>query len=143
METAMRMFGRWWVARLLSASIALTTACGGSGDPATPTSPSTGDFFDSAGARLSYAIDRPAGSGPFPGVVIVHEGGAVQKSVYASLGASLAARGFMVLRYDKRGTGQSTGTFTGLAVANSTSLISTLAGDVAAAVRTLQAQSGI
>src|SRR6185295_4128752 len=92
----------------LAMAVALTIACGGGGGAAPGPTPSPqGLFFDSAGARLRYVIDRPAGTGPFPGIVLVHEGGPVVKASLATLSASLTQRGFVVLRYDKRGVGLS------------------------------------
>ena len=119
----------------------LTTA-GGCGD--TPTSPDDpGTFFENAGARLSYTVDRPAGTGPFPGIVLVHEGGPVGKGGLAALASTLTQRGFMVLRYDKRGVGDSTGTFEEVSVANAERVLNLLASDVVAAAQTLRQQNGI
>jgi len=110
-----------------------------------PTKPGgpEGSSFENAGASLRYVIDRPTGAGPFPGIVLVHEGGPVTKEALASLGASLRNCGYMVLRYDKRGIGQSTGTFEEVSVGNSIRVLGTLASDAVAAVQTLLQQPGV
>src|SRR6185436_10053729 len=116
------------------------TACGGS--PAAPgasvpSAAANGGFFESAGARLNYALDLPRGGGPFPAVVIGHGAGQVTKADGAFYVSFLLERGFAVLRYDKRGAGQSTGTYRGVSSANSEMQIATLAGDMASAVEFL------
>jgi len=121
-------------------------ACGGS--PAAPgasvASPGgSGGFFESAGARLNYALDLPRGSGPFPAVVIGHGSGQVTKADGSFYVPFLLERGFAVLRYDKRGAGQSTGTYRGVSSANSEAQVAELAGDMAAAVGFLSARPEI
>jgi dienelactone hydrolase len=111
--------------------------------PDSTPSPATGDFFDSTGARISYVVDRPSGNGPFPGIVIGHEGGVVTKGDLAVQAAALTQQGFIVLRYDKRGTGFSTGTFEEVTTENSVQRIGLLAADMAAAVQTLKTVSGV
>jgi dienelactone hydrolase len=129
-----------FVAALLS-----SVACGRS--PSTPTAPGTppdpAAFFESGGARLHYALDLPPGAGPFPGVVIGHGSGRVTKEDGAAYVAPLLARGYAVLRYDKRGVGQSTGTYRGVSADNSPSQIAELGGDLAAGAAFLASRPGI
>jgi dienelactone hydrolase len=128
-----------------AAAFLLGAACGES--PSTPTASGTpadpAAFFESAGARLHYALDRPAGAGPFPGVVISHGAGRVTKEDGAAYVAPLLARGFAVLRYDKRGVGQSTGTYRGVSSDNSEAQIAELGGDLAAGASFLGSRPGI
>jgi dienelactone hydrolase len=56
----------------------------------------------------------------------------VTKSDGAAYVPPLRARGFAVLRYDKRGVGQSTGTYRGVSAENSRAQIAELGGDLAA-----------
>ncbi len=150
-----RSFTSWSFAIVFaccSASL-IVAACGGSASPTVPTVPSTsdptptptptGDFFESSGARLSYVIDRPTGTGPVPGIVMGHEGGVVTKDQLAGMSATLVQRGFAVLRYDKRGTGFSTGGFNEVTTENSVAQIGLLAADMVAAVRTLKSAAGV
>ena len=99
--------------------------------------------FTSAGATLAYEIDFPAGSGPFPGVVLGHGSGRLTRDHLRFLANGWRSRGFAVLRFDKRGVGQSTGNYSGMNAANSQELVETLAGDIAAAVRLLRARPEI
>ncbi len=117
-------------------------ACGGA-TPAQPTAVSNADFFESAGARLHFVVDLPSGTGPFPGIVIGAGSGRTTTSDGAAYVPFLLQRGFAVLRYDKRGSGQSTGTYRGVSANNSESQIAELAGDMAAALATLAARPGI
>lgn len=73
--------------------------------------------FRSGGVELAGAIYRPPGGanapGVVPGVVIVHGSGPQDRHGYASLidllATRLAEKGAVVLAYDKRGVGASTG----------------------------------
>ena len=122
------------VRSLVLGSALLTPGCGG-GSPSRPTAPEpTSDFIEAAGARLRSVLELPAGSGPFPAVVIGHGSGRTTTSDGAGYVPFLRQRGFAVLRYDKRGVGQSTGTYRGLSAANSETQVAELAGDMAAAV---------
>ena len=122
-------------------------ACGG-GDPspvaptATAASSPTG-LFPSAGADLHYQLDLPSGSGPFPAVVFGHGSGQATKTDGGVHTSFWLGQGFAVLRYDKRGVGQSTGTYRGVSAANSADQIMELAGDMAAGVAFLKSRSDI
>jgi uncharacterized protein len=121
-------------ARAILAFGLLLAGCGGGGPTAPPTpTPAGGDSFESGDARLRYVIDLPSGAGPFPGVVIGHGAGAVGIGDGAAYVPFLTARGFAVLRYDKRGVGQSTGTYRGVSAANSVAQVDELANDMVAA----------
>ena len=133
-------------ARALALALALAgAACGGASPPASSDPPPAagGDFFESGGARLHYVIDLPPGTGPFPGVVIGHGAGAVGTGDGAFYVPFLRARGFAVLRYDKRGVGQSTGTYRGVSAANSVAQVEELGGDLAAAALFLSRRPGV
>jgi len=67
--------------------------------------------FRNGAVALSGTLVKPRGSGPFPGVVIVHGSGAQGRSEwrYRSLGDLFARRGIAALVYDKRGVGVSGG----------------------------------
>src|SRR4051812_2090660 len=118
----------------LFALLLLSTACS-----STPSSPGPaaglGDSgsFPADGVRLHYVLDTPSGSGPFPAVVIGQGSGRATTSDGAAYVPFLRARGFAVLRYDKRGVGQSTGTYRGVSAANSVAQVAQLGGDMAAA----------
>jgi dienelactone hydrolase len=129
-------------ALLAGAAALLSSACGEAG-PAAPDAPQAADFIEAPGARLFCVLDRPQGAGPFPAVVIGHGAGRTTTSEGAGYVPFLNARGFAVLRYDKRGAGQSTGTYRGLSSANSEPQVAELAGDMSAALDHLAAMPGI
>jgi len=129
-------------AALLVLALALAASRCGSEGPTQPTPPTT-DFFESHGARLHFVLDLPTGSGPFPAVVIGQGSGRATTSDGAIYVPFLLERGFAVLRYDKRGVGQSTGTYRGVSTANSESQIAELSGDMAAALDFLGARPAL
>jgi pimeloyl-ACP methyl ester carboxylesterase len=71
-----------------------------------------------AGVKLAGTLSLPEGAGPFPAVVLICGSGPVTRDeevmghqVFLVLADSLNRRGIAVLRYDKRGVGQSTGNY--------------------------------
>ena len=123
---------------------------GGCGDadapsaPSTPVTPAAIDTFPSGGIRLAYRLDRPTGTGPFPAIVMGHGSGQVTRHQASSLALRLVAAGFAVLRYDKRGVGDSGGVYE-LAgnVANSERTFPILAGDMLAGVEFLKTRGDV
>ena len=97
--------------------------------------------FRSGKATLAGTLTIPPGAGPHPGVVYVSGSGDTLREEAQWLEGLFVARGIAVLAYDKRGIGQSGGTYTGSLASDDT--IRTLAGDAAAAARFLAAQNGI
>jgi dienelactone hydrolase len=94
--------------------------------------------FPSSGAVLAGTIvSPPVGIGRHPAAAIVHGAGPDARAKYRPAADFLAARGFVVLVYDKRGTGESTGFYNGVSVDNSELVLSDLAADADAAVRVL------
>ena len=76
---------------------------------------STGDGSQQ-GLALAGTLTRPTGTGPFPALVLLSDLGAQDRDAtydgyrfFAELADHLTRAGFMVLRYDDRGVGQSTG----------------------------------
>jgi pimeloyl-ACP methyl ester carboxylesterase len=129
-------------------ALVVSVSSGGCGDGSSriPTAAGpepTTEFIEAAGARLYSVLDRPAGAGPFPAVVIGHGSGRATTADGAAYVPFLRARGFAVLRYDKRGVGQSTGTYRGVSAANSEAQVAELAGDMAAAIAFLASRPGI
>lgn len=92
---------------------------------------------------LTGTLTRPAGTGPFPGVVLVHGSGPANRDYeirghrfFQVLADYLTRQGTVVLRYDKRGVGNSEGTFASAGH-------NTLAQDAAAALRLLKNRSSV
>ncbi len=89
-------------------------------------------FFLNGSVRLRYDLDLPDDSGgPFPAVIWVHGSGMLNRNSQAVGSNPLVPEGLAVLRYDKRGVGESSGTFTN-------SAFGTLASDAAAGVARLK-----
>jgi dienelactone hydrolase len=110
----------------------------------TPVSPSTSaGFFQNGDVRLSYRFDTPTGHPPFPAVVVGHGSGRTTKDNCRPLADQMLRRGFATLCYDKRGIGESTGTYVNVGTLTSEAHFPRLAGDMAAAVAFLRAQSRI
>jgi pimeloyl-ACP methyl ester carboxylesterase len=97
--------------------------------------------FPSGKTTLAGTLTIPPGAGPHPAVVYVSGSGDTLREESHWLDGLFVARGIAVLAYDKRGIGQSGGTYTGDFASEQT--ITTLAGDSAAAARFLAAQQGI
>jgi pimeloyl-ACP methyl ester carboxylesterase len=119
-----------WVAAL--AAVACTAA-----PPPLPA------YFTSGDARLAFTLDLPQGAGPFPAVVMAHGSGRVTRDQLTWASRHFVDLGFAVLRFDKRGVGESTGTFVFVGTKDSPWVFPQLAGDVAAGVRFLRTRPEI
>src|SRR5207302_10609544 len=96
--------------------------------------------FGDGGVQLAGRLVRPAGKGPFPAVVIVPGSVPAHRDTYDLWAYFFASRGFAVLSYDKRGVGDSTGTYVRAATdAN----LHNLAADALAGVDWLRTQREI
>jgi uncharacterized protein len=91
--------------------------------------------FRSGAATLSGTLRLPPGPGPHAAVAWVHGSGRTTRAYLPDLQALLLRHGVGVLSYDKRGIGQSGGSYPGESPYPST--IDTLARDAEAAVRFL------
>ena len=121
--------------------IAAAIACGAE-TPSTP-SDAAPPFIVNGEIRLAYAIDMPAGPGPFPAIVMAHGSGQVTRHDQGYFAREWLNLGFAVLRYDKRGVGESTGVYSGVGIRNGERMIADLASDAAAAARFLRTRPGI
>ena len=125
----------------------IVLSCGGAASPApgaasrsAPPLPAT---FQSGDALLAFTLDLPSGAGPFPAVVAGHGSGRVTRDQLGWLSSQFTRLGFAVLRFDKRGVGESTGTFVFVGTKDSQEVFPVLAGDIAAAVRFLRTRPEI
>ena len=130
-------------ATLLLGTVILT-ACGGSNPgPMEPGPGGGGNFITSGDVRLAYSLDLPPGAGPFPAVVAGHGSGRVTRQQMEGFAARWTAMGFAVLRFDKRGVGESTGVYSEVGALASPTMIPLLASDIAAAARFLRGRPEI
>lgn len=93
--------------------------------------------FDNRGARLVGTLYLPDRPGKRPGIVWIHGSGPMNRSFEAGRAAHFARLGFVVLVYDKRGIGDSTGRFEGGERAIDPANLALLASDGAAAMALL------
>jgi uncharacterized protein len=82
---------------------------------------------------IAATLTFPPGSGPFPAAVMVHGSGPANREEFQTFAAYLASQGVAVLAGDKRGIGQSTGTYPGERATDAT--IAVLARDAEAEIR--------
>lgn len=104
---------------------------------------STTGYFQNGEIRLHYRLDLPERSSPVGAVVFGHGSGQQTKDSCRFLADGFLARGFATLCFDKRGVGQSTGTFVFVGARDSISVFDDLASDTAAGVRFLRTRPEI
>jgi pimeloyl-ACP methyl ester carboxylesterase len=104
--------------------------------------PTTG-VFTNGDVRLSYRLDVPTRRGPVGAVVFGHGSGQQTKDSCRFLADGFLSRGFATLCFDKRGVGQSTGTFVFVGAKDSIPVFDDLASDMAAGVAFLRARPEI
>src|SRR5215831_12505115 len=117
--------------KLAAVAAALAVACVGQSPPLPP-------FFTNGDVRLAFTLDLPEGKGPFPAIVMGHGSGRVTRDQLTWASRHFTGLGFAVLRFDKRGVGESTGTFVFVGTRDSPWVFPELASDVAAGVRFLR-----
>ena len=99
--------------------------------------------FPNGDVQLAFTLDLPSGRGPFPAVVMGHGSGQVTRHDLTWASRRWTALGFAVLRFDKRGVGESSGAYSGVGVSNGDRMFALLASDVAAGVRFLRTRPEI
>src|SRR5690242_10348923 len=97
--------------------------------------------FRSGNATLAGTLTIPPGPGRHPAVAFLHGSGPTTRAYLPDLDVPFVRNGVAVLAYDKRGVGQSSGTYPGESPSART--IATLARDAEAAARFLAAQPEI
>jgi dienelactone hydrolase len=100
-------------------------------------------FFTNGDVRLAFTLDLPSGAGPFPAVVLGHGSGRTTRQLLRFQAAQWTTLGFAVLRFDKRGVGESGGQYANVGTADSPTVFPRLAGDIAAGVRFLRTRPEI
>src|SRR5262252_10492392 len=122
----------------LAAALALAFACAAARQP-----PPLPRVFRSGDVVLAFTLDLPEGPGPFPAVVMGHGSGRVTRDQLVWASRHFTDLGFAVLRFDKRGVGESTGQFVFVGTKDSPWVFPQLASDVAAGVRFLRTRHEI
>ena len=93
-------------------------------------------FESEDGTALAGTIVMPEGSGPFPGVVLVHGSGPQPREASGFIAEEFARAGIAALIYDKRGVGESGGDWRSVG-------FESLAEDAKAAADLLGRQAGV
>lgn len=81
--------------------------------PVSPARAETRLLIDGPAGKLGASLIMPAGSGPCPAVVFVHGSGPQPRDANRWAAMALAERGIASIIYDKRGVGESEGSFDG------------------------------
>lgn len=98
----------------------------------------------SQGATLAATLRFPAiGRPPYPAIVLAHGSGRITRDQMRPMTERLLALGLAVLTYDKRGVGQSTGTYVNVGTARSVEIFGLLADDALAGAAMLRARKDI
>ena len=98
----------------------------------------------SKGATLAATLQFPAtGRAPYPAIVLAHGSGLVTRDQLTGLTNRFLGMGLAVLSYDKRGVGQSTGTYVNVGTARSVEIFGLLGDDALAGLALLKARKDI
>ncbi len=102
-------------------------------------------FVDSGGVNLRYLIDLPEGDAPFKTVVFGPGSGnaVIDNKIHVAHTKNLLKLGFAVVRYDKRGIGESEGELLSLSTDNSFSVVPQLAADMKAVLEASKTHSEV
>jgi uncharacterized protein len=91
--------------------------------------------FQSAGVTFGATLTEPTGGTHLPAIALIHGSGMQPRPLFSLWANFYASLGFAVLNYDKRGTGESGGTYPGEFPTDSS--LSVYADDAVAAARFL------
>ena len=98
----------------------------------------------SKGVTLAATLQLPStGRAPYPAIVLAHGSGRITRNQMRWMGDRLLAMGLAVLTYDKRGVGESTGTYVNVGTARSIEVFDYLADDALACVAVLKGRKDI
>lgn len=121
----------------LGALLLLVGTLAGCAGPLTLTNSAEVGFFPRDDLRMHYVLDFPEGGvAPFPAIVLGHGSGPKTIRDVEGFAEGMLDLGFAVLRYDKRGTGESGGRFVpSSSLEVNTAIPDAYAVDMAAAAR--------
>jgi len=130
---------------IILALVLLTVGLSGCGGDEIPVIEVTGPpvetiTFQNGDVTLAGTLDLPTGEGPFPAIVTVHGSPPLTRNDIYNLRIShfFVQHGYAVLRYDKRGAGESTGEYPGVGVEDGEAALNDLADDALAGVQFLK-----
>lgn len=99
--------------------------------------------FDNRGARLTGTLLLPDKPKPVPGIVFLQGSGAIPRGFYRGYAEHFAKSGYAVLLYDKRGAGDSSGTYQAAGVFDLSWNLELLASDAAAGLKFLSGREEV
>ena len=100
--------------------------------------------IQSRNATLAATLQFPSvGKPPFPAIVLAHGSGLITRTEQRPLAERFLAMGLAVLTYDKRGVGESTGTYVNVGTARSIEIFGLLADDALAGVHAIKSRPDI
>ncbi len=96
--------------------------------------------FQNGDVTLAGTLDLPVGEGPFPAIVTIHGSPPLTRNDIYNLRIShfFVQHGYAVLRYDKRGAGESSGEYPEVGVEDGEAALNVLADDALAGVQFLK-----
>lgn len=123
-------------------AVLLTSACAAA--QATPPAGPVELTVPAREATLAATLEFPStGRAPYPAIVIAHGSGRMTRQQSGFWSRRLLSMGLAVLTYDKRGVGQSTGTYSSVGTENSIEMLNVLADDALAGVAVLKKRADI
>ncbi len=129
----MRRFRLFAIGLSIAVTLSLAAGCTGGSRP------QTGRVtFQNGEVTLAGNLFVPVGEGPFPAVVIIHGSGKETARDLVLHSWFFVQHGFVVLTYDKRGVGESSGSYQRVVPKNSEAVLGELAGDALAGVEFLK-----
>jgi len=99
--------------------------------------------FQNGDVTLAGNLWIPAGDGPFPAIVLIHGAGKITSQDYNYLSFFFVQHGFATLTYDKRGVGESSGSYKRVDVKNGEAVLEDLSNDAVAGVEFLKCHDRI
>jgi dienelactone hydrolase len=124
--------------------ILVTAGLSACSNPSSAPAPDDGTIYVKNGAvTLAGTLDLPTGSGKHPVMIFIPGSGRTTRESDKPAVDIAVPQGIAVFRYDKRGLGQSTGTFEEVSTANSERVLADRASDVRAIVDYLSTDSRI
>ncbi len=99
--------------------------------------------FQNGDVQLAGNLFIPAGEGPFPAIVFIHDSAKITSRDYIFLSFFFVNHGFATLTYDKRGVGESGGIYSMVGWEDSEVILEDLAGDALAGVEFLKGNDRI
>jgi len=134
----MRRFRLFAIGLGIAVTLSLVAGCTGGSRPQTGRV-----MFQNGEVTLAGNLWIPAGEGPFPAIVLIHGAGKITSQDYTYLSFFFIHHGFATLTYDKRGVGESSGSYKRVDAKSGEAVLEDLANDALAGVEFLKGHDQI